>query len=33
MTLDWLETLESLEGLKDPIREYTSTSEQAPHDR
>lgn len=33
MTRDWLETLESLEGLKAPIREYTSTSEQAPHDR
>lgn len=33
MTLDWLERLESLDGLKAPIREYTSASEQAPHDR
>lgn len=33
MTFEWVERLESLEGLKAPIREYTSTSEQAPHDR
>lgn len=33
ITFDWLERLESREGLKAPIREYTSASEQAPHDK
>lgn len=33
MTFDWVDRLDSLEGLKAPIREYTSASEQAPHDR